>query len=116
MVDTLSLEGKVAIITGSGRVRGIGAATAVALARNGASVTLNFMSDKTAPEAARVKKMVEDAGGKALVVRADVTTPEGAATLVRETLQGLQTDKIDILGAYLYVVPSLPTDKEGKKG
>lgn len=98
MVDTLSLEGKVAIITGSGRETGIGAATAVALARNGASVTINYVSPGTAPKAAKVKKNIEDAGGKAVVVQADVTTPEGTAKLVKETLEGFKTDKIDILG------------------
>lgn len=97
MVDTLSLEGKVAIITGSGRETGIGAATALALARNGASVTINYVSPSTEPKAAKVKKNIEDAGGRAIVVQADVTTPEGTAKLVKETLEGFKTDKIDIL-------------------
>ncbi len=39
--DTLSLDGKVAIVTGSGRENGIGAAIAFALAVNGASITIN---------------------------------------------------------------------------
>lgn len=97
MVDTLSLEGKVAIITGSGRETGIGAATAAALARNGASVTINYVSDATAPRAANVVKSIQEAGGKAIAVRADVTKPEEAKRLVDETLKGFNTDKIDIL-------------------
>lgn len=100
MVDTLSLEGKVAIITGSGRETGIGAATAIALARNGASVTINYMSDSTAPRAANVLKSIRDAGGKAIAVQADVTKPEEIKRLVDETLKGFNTDKIDILGEY----------------
>lgn len=100
MVDTLSLEGKVAIITGSGRETGIGAATAIALARNGASVTINYMSDATAPRAANVLKSIRDAGGKAIAVQADVTKPEEIKRLVEETLKGFNTDKIDILGEY----------------
>lgn len=39
--DTLSLDGKIAIVTGSGRENGIGAAIAFALAGNGASVAIN---------------------------------------------------------------------------
>lgn len=101
MVDTLSLEGKVAIITGSGRETGIGAATAMALARNGASVTINYVSAGTGPQAAKVKKNVEKAGGKAMVIQANVTTPQGAAKLVNETLEGFKTDKIDILSESL---------------
>lgn len=97
MVDTLSLEGKVAIITGSGRETGIGAATAIALARNGASVTLNYVSDATAPRAENVLKTIREAGGKAIAVRADVTKPEEAKKLVYETLKGFNTDTIDIL-------------------
>ncbi|KAI3397112.1 hypothetical protein diail_11255 [Diaporthe ilicicola] len=97
MVDTLSLEGKVAIITGSGRETGIGAATAAALARNGASVTINYVSDATAPRAANVVKSIQEAGGKVIAVRADVTKPEEAKKLVQETLKGFNTDKIDIL-------------------
>lgn len=100
MVDTLSLEGKVAIITGSGRETGIGAATAAALARNGASVTINYVSDATAPRAANVVKSIQDAGGRVIAVRADVTKPEEAKRLVEETLKGFNTDKIDILSEY----------------
>lgn len=98
MVDTLSLEGKVAIVTGSGRERGIGAATAAAFARNGAAVTINYLSEASAPRAANVLKRIHDAGGRAIAVRADVSTPEGAKKLVQETLKGFDTDKIDILG------------------
>lgn len=100
MVDTLSLEGKVAIITGSGRETGIGAATAAALARNGASVTINYVSDATTPRAANVVKSIQEAGGKAIAVRADVTKPAEAKRLVDETLMGFNTDKIDILSEY----------------
>jgi NAD(P)-dependent dehydrogenase (short-subunit alcohol dehydrogenase family) len=96
--DTPSLEGKVAIVTGSGRENGIGAAIAWALARNGASVAINYVSDSVAPRAAAVAKKVEELGGKATVVQVDITTPEGAAKLVNETLKAFKTDKIDILG------------------
>ena len=96
--DTLSLEGKVAIVTGSGRENGIGAAIAAALGRNGASVVINYVSDSSASRAANVAAGIKGLGAKVIVVQADVSKPEGAAKLVKETLDGFQTDRIDILG------------------
>lgn len=96
--DTLSLEGKVAIVTGSGRENGIGAGIASTLARNGAKVVINHVSDATGPRAANVVAKIREDGGEAIVVQADVTTQEGTARLVKETLQAFGSDKIDILG------------------
>lgn len=96
--DTLSLEGKVAIVTGSGRENGIGAGIALALARNGASVTINHVSDSTAERASKVADALRAAGGKVIIVQSPVDTLEGAQNLVRKTLEGFQTDHIDILG------------------
>ncbi|KAK3366427.1 hypothetical protein B0H63DRAFT_442823 [Podospora didyma] len=47
---------------------------------------------------ALVADKIQAFGTQALVVRADVSTPEGAAKLVKETLAGFETDTIDILG------------------
>ncbi|KIW65373.1 hypothetical protein, variant [Phialophora macrospora] len=95
--DSLSLPGKVAIITGSGKENGIGAGIAYALARNGASVVINYVSEATGPRAAEVVKKIEAEGGKAAVVQADVTTPGGATSLVQQALKAFQVEKIDIL-------------------
>lgn len=97
-VDTLSLEGKIAIVTGSGRENGIGAGIALALARNGASVTINYVSDSTAERASKVADVLRAAGGKAILVQSPVDTLEGAQNLVKKTLQGFETNHIDILG------------------
>lgn len=96
--DTLSLAGKVAIITGSGKENGIGAGIASALARNGAKVVINHVSDATGPRAANVVSKIREQGGEAIVVQADVSTQEGTSRLVKETLGVFQTGKIDILG------------------
>jgi hypothetical protein len=102
--DTLSLQGKVAIITGSGKENGIGAGIASALARNGAWVTINYISETTAPRAMEVAKKIQRDGGRATVVQADVSTQEGATKLVDGTLKAFGVEKIDILGASYILV------------
>lgn len=96
--DTLSLQSKVAIVTGSGKENGIGAGIAYALARNGAWIVINYVSDASGPRALEVVKKIESLGGKGTVVRADVTTPEGAAKVVEGAVKAFNVDKIDILG------------------
>ncbi|OCK88251.1 NAD(P)-binding protein [Cenococcum geophilum 1.58] len=79
--DTLSLAGKVAIVTGSGRKNGIGAAIAYVLAERGAAVIVHYFSNSTAGRAAE----------------ADLTDPKAAKYLVEKTMEAFKTDKIDIL-------------------
>jgi NAD(P)-dependent dehydrogenase (short-subunit alcohol dehydrogenase family) len=95
--DNLSLAGKVAIVTGSGRENGIGAAIASTLARNGAAVTINYVSETSGPRAQSVAEKIRADGGKVTVVRAAVDQ-EGAKALVEGTLKAFGTDHIDILG------------------
>lgn len=99
-VDALSLSGKVAIITGSGKENGIGAGIAFTLASHGARVVINYVSEATGPRAAEVLAKIEVAAGKgsAIVVQADLASVEGAQKLVDETLKGFDVDHIDILG------------------
>jgi NAD(P)-dependent dehydrogenase (short-subunit alcohol dehydrogenase family) len=98
--DSLSLVGKVAIVTGSGRENGIGAGIALALARAGAKVTINYVSDTTTARAQQVVKNIEAAAGKGSVasIQADVSTAEGNKKLVEGTLKAFGVDHIDILG------------------
>jgi NAD(P)-dependent dehydrogenase (short-subunit alcohol dehydrogenase family) len=100
--DSLSLSSKVAIVTGSGRENGIGAAIALTLARAGASVAINYISDSTASRAANVLSTIESAVGKGRViaVKADVSTAEGSKKIVEETLNGFGLDHIDIIGEW----------------
>ena len=71
MTDTSSgsLDGKVAIVTGS--ARNIGRATALALAADGASIVVNAIHDQDAAD--RVAREITDAGGKAISHLCDVT-------------------------------------------
>jgi glucose 1-dehydrogenase len=73
----ISLEGKVALVTGGSG--GIGQAIAVALAASGARVGISYASH---PEPARATvRTIEDAGGEALAVLADVADPEAVRAL-----------------------------------
>ncbi|KAI1748922.1 hypothetical protein F4782DRAFT_337470 [Xylaria castorea] len=96
--DTLSLAGKTALVTGSGRENGIGAAIAKAFARNGASVAIHYVSDKSK---ARADKLAADLANefrtKTTVVQGQVANPDSARSIVEQTLKGLGTDHIDIL-------------------
>lgn len=80
-----TLKGKVAVVTGSGR--NIGRAIALLMAQEGASVVTNNRSPGGAEgDAATVAKEVNDAGGAATAVFADVSTMEGARRVVQAAL------------------------------
>ncbi|KAH6867393.1 hypothetical protein B0T10DRAFT_419865 [Thelonectria olida] len=98
-LNSLSLANKVAIVTGSGRENGIGAGIALTLARAGARVTVNYVSESSASRAAEVVAKIESAVGKGRVhlVRADVSTPEGSKAIVDQTLKAFGVDTIDII-------------------
>jgi 3-oxoacyl-[acyl-carrier protein] reductase len=80
-----NLNGKVALVTGS--ARGIGAAIAARLARDGAAVMINYARSPQA--AAFVAEAIRAAGGKAAVTRADVGIPADAQELVERTVKEL---------------------------
>ncbi|MEU6563862.1 SDR family NAD(P)-dependent oxidoreductase [Nocardia nova] len=77
------VDGKVAIVTGAGSTPGpgigTGKATAVALAREGASVLL---VDRYAERAEQTLRMIEDEGGKAAVFAADLTEAQSCEAMV----------------------------------
>ena len=85
------LAGKVAVVTGASK--GIGAAIAERLGQEGASVVVNYASDKAGAD--KVAKKIEANGGKALVVKADVSKKEDISKLFGETT--LRFGKVDIL-------------------
>jgi NAD(P)-dependent dehydrogenase (short-subunit alcohol dehydrogenase family) len=98
LTDASSLRGKVAIVTGSGKENGIGAAIALDLARHGADVAVHYVSDASAARAQKVVKSIQATGAKAVAVQVDIAKPEGAKKLVKEALAGLEAENIDILG------------------
>ncbi|MCW1926906.1 3-oxoacyl-[acyl-carrier-protein] reductase [Bhargavaea beijingensis] len=85
------LTGKSAIVTGASR--GIGRAIAIALAKEGAKVAVNFAGSED--KAAETVRMIEETGGEAFAVRASVSSQEDVKQLVDETME--RFGSIDIL-------------------
>ncbi|OPY03384.1 MAG: 2,5-dichloro-2,5-cyclohexadiene-1,4-diol dehydrogenase [Syntrophorhabdus sp. PtaB.Bin184] len=76
-----NFTGKVAFITGA--ASGIGRATALAFAREGASVVVADISDQGNQDTVRI---IEERGGKALAVRCDVTQTEDVKAALNKTI------------------------------
>lgn len=79
MPETLSLENKVAIVTGGSR--GIGRAVALELAARGAAVVVNY--NKSPDAANEVVGTIEETGGKAAAFQADVSDFKQAEALIK---------------------------------
>ena len=77
----MQLENKVVIVTGAGS--GIGAATAILCAANGAKVVV---SDVNSANAQNVVNGIIEAGGNALVVKSDVTKYKDVENLINSTV------------------------------
>jgi len=76
----LSLKGKIALVSGSSR--GIGRAIAIGLAKEGADVIVNYRTRER--DASKVVLLIEEAGGKALPIQADVSSFEDVEAMFRE--------------------------------
>ena len=96
------LDGQVAIVTGAGR--GIGRATALRLAREGASVTV---ADINEANAKGVAEEIESTAGNAYPFTVDVTDKTDAERMVSETVA--RFGKLDILvnNAGIAIIASL---------
>lgn len=89
-----TLSGKTALVTGASR--GIGRASALALARAGAQVLVHYSSG--AKEADDVVAEIRKAGGRADAVAADLSPPDGPHKLARQ-VRAVVGDRLDILVA-----------------
>ena len=85
------LQGKIAIVTGASR--GIGAAIAVELAAQGATVVVNHRD--SAAQAEAVVAQIIAAGGQAVAIQADVSLFTDAQRLIKETMD--RFGRLDIL-------------------
>jgi 3-oxoacyl-[acyl-carrier protein] reductase len=85
------LDGKTALVTGAGR--GIGRATAIRLAADGARIAINFKGNTAAAE--ETKRAVEAAGSQGALIQGDVSVDADAERVVKEALAF--GGKLDIL-------------------
>jgi NAD(P)-dependent dehydrogenase (short-subunit alcohol dehydrogenase family) len=86
----VDFKGKKAVVTGSSG--GIGAAVAIALAKEGADIVL---ASRNVANMEKVKKQIEALGRKALVIATDVSKDESVAAMAKQAIKTF--GKIDIL-------------------
>ncbi len=89
-----TLQNKTALVTGASR--GIGRATASALAKAGARVLVHY--GRSAQEAESLVTGIRSNGGRADAIRADLGTPDGATLLAKE-VRSLVGERLDVLVA-----------------
>ena len=99
MTQRISLEGKVAVVTGAGR--GLGRSYVELLADRGARVVVNDLGTdvsgygKDSTIAEQVADLIRSRGGEAIADDSDVSTPEGGSYLIATTIEHF--GRIDLL-------------------
>jgi 3-oxoacyl-[acyl-carrier protein] reductase len=87
-----TLQNKTALVTGASR--GIGRATAAALARDGAHVLVHF--GRSAQEAESLVSEIQTKGGRANAISADLGTSNGGALLAKQ-VRSIVGERLDVL-------------------
>ncbi len=85
------LQGQTAIVTGASS--GLGQGIAIAMAKAGAQVCINYSHSEDGAQ--QTKKEIEAAGGKAIIVQADVSKQQDVRRMFQETIKAFDT--VDIL-------------------
>jgi len=92
VMEMATLRHKTALVTGASR--GIGRATAAALAEAGAHVLVHY--GRSSEEAESLVHSIRAKGGQAEAIRADLATPDGAASLAKE-VRSIGGERLDVL-------------------
>ena len=87
----MDLQGKAAIVTGSGT--GVGRSTALALAERGCDVVVNYSRSESAAE--QVAALARDAGVKSMAIKADVSDDAQCRAMVAEAVDSF--GRLDVL-------------------
>jgi len=96
------VEGKVALVTGA--ASGIGRATALALARDGARV---LVADRDGAGVQAVAKAIAQQGGEAVATQTDVSQPEQVEAMVRAAVDAFGRLDCAVNGAGILAMPAL---------
>ena len=99
------LSGKTALVTGGSR--GIGRATALALADAGAYVIVHY--GRAAAQADAVVEAIRAAGGRADAVQADLSVPDGASILAK-LVREISGNRLDIVVLNAGVSKAVPIE------
>jgi 3-oxoacyl-[acyl-carrier protein] reductase len=101
-----NLSGKTALVTGASR--GIGRATAIALAKEGAQILVHY--GNSPKEAQEVVAEIRKLGARADAVQADLASPEGAHALAKQ-VRAIVGGRLDILVANAGVAKSVTIEE-----
>ncbi len=105
LLDSFSLAGKVAIVTGASS--GLGVAFATGLAEAGADIAI---CARRAEKLERTRAQVEELGRRCLAVPADVANPEDCNEVVQETVK--QLGRVDVLINNAGIGTAVPATRE----
>jgi len=104
--SSMKLQNKIAIITGSSR--GMGKATALLFAKEGAKVVVNYVSSKE--DAEDVVKQISKLGSEAIAIKADVSDETQVKNMVSEVIK--KFDHVDILVNNAAIVFDVPFNEK----
>ncbi|KAL4782392.1 hypothetical protein BJX76DRAFT_359013 [Aspergillus varians] len=109
----MSLEGKVAIVTGG--ARGIGVGIARSLSKEGAKIAFNYVSPSSKAAADSLVEELRQNNKKAVAIQADVTDASAPDAIIKATLGAFKTDHIDILVNNAGVGENIPLEEETRE-
>jgi len=89
----MNFKDKVVVITGAGG--GIGRATALLFAQNGAKIVANALKPDNKQSAPETVKLIDNKGGEAIYIEGDVSNPESAQSIINKTVETY--GRIDVL-------------------